>query len=105
MTWLALVVVTWALLLVPLGVLCARVLKPRRTTGSLRLVCAWCERTIRAGAGPVSHGICEECREGVRPWNVDRGGTDTNGAGGAAGSEHRGRRAASCSESRPGERG
>lgn len=27
----------------------------------MKTVCAWCQTTIRPGAGPVSHGICEKC--------------------------------------------
>lgn len=27
----------------------------------MRVVCAWCERLLADGPGPVSHGICEGC--------------------------------------------
>lgn len=27
----------------------------------LRLDCSWCDRVIREGSGPVSHGICPDC--------------------------------------------
>lgn len=30
-----------------------------------KLECAWCRKTLREGAGPVSHGICGPCSEGV----------------------------------------
>jgi hypothetical protein len=26
-----------------------------------RVVCAWCEKCIRTGAMPISHGICKPC--------------------------------------------
>lgn len=29
------------------------------------VVCAWCSRTVREGAEPVSHGICEDCKESL----------------------------------------
>jgi len=28
---------------------------------SLKVICAWCERIIRSGPGPVSHGVCDSC--------------------------------------------
>ena len=28
-----------------------------------RKVCAWCNRMIREGGEPVSHGICPDCAE------------------------------------------
>lgn len=28
----------------------------------MRLVCAWCDRVLVEGDGPVSHGICDACR-------------------------------------------
>lgn len=27
----------------------------------MRVVCAWCERLLAEGPGPVSHGICGDC--------------------------------------------
>jgi len=27
----------------------------------MKTVCAWCEKLIKTGSGPVSHGICERC--------------------------------------------
>jgi hypothetical protein len=29
---------------------------------TLRTVCAWCQRILREGAEPTSHGICPACR-------------------------------------------
>lgn len=29
---------------------------------TLAMVCAWCDRIVRPGPGPVTHGICSECR-------------------------------------------
>lgn len=26
-----------------------------------RLICAWCDRVLREGSEPASHGICEDC--------------------------------------------
>jgi rRNA maturation endonuclease Nob1 len=31
----------------------------------LKLVCAWCGKTMREGDEPASHGICEVCYESV----------------------------------------
>ncbi|MEX0782117.1 MAG: hypothetical protein WD557_05660 [Dehalococcoidia bacterium] len=36
------------------------------------LICAWCDRTLRRGAGPVSHGICENCSRLVESRVVER---------------------------------
>ena len=27
----------------------------------MKIVCAWCQRTLQDGPGPISHGICREC--------------------------------------------
>lgn len=27
----------------------------------LTVICAWCEATVRAGGGQISHGICTNC--------------------------------------------
>ena len=27
----------------------------------VRVECAWCNRILQAGRGPVSHGLCEDC--------------------------------------------
>lgn len=36
-------------------------------TLAMRLVCAWCQRVLREGSGPTSHGLCESCREKYFP--------------------------------------
>lgn len=35
---------------------------PVRSAVILKVACAWCGKTLREGAQPVSHGICEVCR-------------------------------------------
>jgi hypothetical protein len=36
----------------------------RRANPTLpRLICGWCQRVLREGSEPVSHGICEACRD------------------------------------------
>lgn len=27
----------------------------------LKVICAWCGKTIRKGRGPISHGMCPKC--------------------------------------------
>lgn len=27
----------------------------------MKVVCSWCDKTLREGSEPVSHGICEPC--------------------------------------------
>ena len=27
----------------------------------MKVICAWCDKVLRAGSEPTSHGICEEC--------------------------------------------
>ena len=29
----------------------------------MTIVCAWCQKVLRRGSGPVSHGICGRCAE------------------------------------------
>jgi hypothetical protein len=36
------------------------------------LICAWCNRTLRRGSGPVSHGICARCSALVESRVVGR---------------------------------
>jgi hypothetical protein len=31
-----------------------------------KVVCAWCQKTIREGSAPISHGICAECYATVK---------------------------------------
>lgn len=31
----------------------------------MRIVCAWCQKEVRAGAEPTSHGICDPCKAKV----------------------------------------
>ncbi|MGH2608115.1 MAG: hypothetical protein ACRDHF_03410 [Tepidiformaceae bacterium] len=38
------------------------------------LICAWCNRTLRRGTGPVSHGICDDCSRIVESRSVARWG-------------------------------
>ncbi len=33
------------------------------TEQTLAMVCAWCDRVVRPGPAPVTHGICGDCRE------------------------------------------
>ncbi len=41
----------------------------------MKVVCAWCKDVMRPGpADPVSHGICEECRNKI----LKERGTDGN---------------------------
>jgi len=28
-----------------------------------KIICAWCEKVLVEGPEPISHGICEECRD------------------------------------------
>jgi hypothetical protein len=44
-------------------------------TEDMALICAWCNRTLRRGPGPVSHGICERCSRIVESRVVHRWGT------------------------------
>lgn len=30
---------------------------------TMKCVCAWCEKVIRDGEEPITHGCCEECRQ------------------------------------------
>lgn len=30
-----------------------------------RIVCAWCNKILVPGPEPISHGICDSCREKV----------------------------------------
>ncbi len=27
----------------------------------MKVICAWCEKTLKEGTGEVSHGICQDC--------------------------------------------
>ena len=29
----------------------------------MTIVCAWCQKVLQSGSGPVSHGICSSCAE------------------------------------------
>jgi hypothetical protein len=31
-----------------------------------RVLCAWCNRILREGVAPASHGICPSCLDGFR---------------------------------------
>ncbi len=35
------------------------------TAPILRMVCAWCQKLVREGDEPTTHGICEACAEKV----------------------------------------
>jgi hypothetical protein len=35
----------------------------RKPAVPVMTVCAWCERILAEGVGPVSHGICDSCVE------------------------------------------
>ena len=41
----------------------------------MRTVCAWCQKVLREGSPPTSHGLCEVC---AVKWLVDAGMTPTN---------------------------
>ena len=41
----------------------------------MQVICAWCERIIRSGPGPVSHGVCDICLPEVLAEVLER--TDT----------------------------
>ena len=50
-------------------------------TEDMVLICAWCNRTLRRGSGPVSHGICERCRQIVESRVVHRWGMPSSKLG------------------------
>jgi hypothetical protein len=27
----------------------------------MRTICAWCQKALKPGTGPISHGICDPC--------------------------------------------
>ena len=35
-----------------------------------RLICSWCQRLLREGTLPPSHGICPTCKEQVMAWDT-----------------------------------
>jgi hypothetical protein len=43
-------------------------------TGDMSLICAWCNRRLRRGKGPISHGICDPCIRIVESRSVSRWG-------------------------------
>lgn len=37
-----------------------------------KLICAWCDRVIRHGVLPASHGICVPCAAGIEDAEAGR---------------------------------
>ncbi len=35
------------------------------TAPTIKLICAWCQRVLRHGVAPASHGICAACQQAV----------------------------------------
>lgn len=31
----------------------------------IKVICAWCKKTMKDGSTPASHGICPRCRKGL----------------------------------------
>ena len=44
----------------------------KRATNPLRCVCAWCQREIRPGIPPTTHGICARCATSLFTDRKDR---------------------------------
>ncbi len=45
----------------------------------MKLICAWCGKTILDGELPVSHGMCENCRDiRFEPWKRKVSQIDNN---------------------------
>ncbi len=49
----------------------------------LKVICAWCERIIRSGPGPVSHGVCDSCLPKVLAEVLQRTDPTSDASGGS----------------------
>ena len=41
-------------------------MKTELAAANPRVLCAWCNRILREGIAPASHGICPACLDGFR---------------------------------------